>query len=105
MPEEFSTAPVDEVIQSCPFRKKRPEYWIEIELVGEDGKPIAGEMYVVALPDGTAVTGYLDSEGWARIENIESSADCQVSFPGLDAEAWKPHQSSPLGPKGSTAPG
>ena len=62
--------------------------WIEIELVGEDDKPIVGEKYKLTLPDGTVAEGTLDQKGWARVEGFEKG-DCQVTFPSLDQDAWE----------------
>lgn len=66
-----------------------PDDWIEIELLGEDDAPIAGERYVVALPDGSTREGVTDADGLARLEGIRSGT-CRVSFPGLDRDAWVP---------------
>ena len=66
-----------------------PAAWIEIELVGEDDRPIPGARYRITLPDGETVDeGTLDSNGWARVEGIDEGT-CKVSFPDLDAEAWE----------------
>jgi len=63
--------------------------WIEIQMVGEDDRPIPGEAYRVVLPDGeTVAEGTLDDKGFARIEGFEAGA-CKVSFPKLDREAWE----------------
>lgn len=91
----FSEAPVGQVVQECaPAQeanaKKKPVHWIEIQLLGEDGKPIRWERYTVVLPDGTEVEGYLDEEGLARVDGIETPGECQVSFPDLDQDAWEP---------------
>lgn len=67
--------------------------WIEIELVGEDDQPIAGEKYKVVLPDDTVAQGTLDQNGWARIEGFEKGS-CKVSFPNLDQDAWEFIESS-----------
>ena len=67
--------------------KLRLRTWIEVQLVGEDDKPIPNERYAIALPGGKIVTGTLDSQGVARVENIPAGT-CQVSFPDLDKEAW-----------------
>ncbi len=80
-----------------PFHKNEPPTnqdqtteltWIEIELVGEDNKPIAGEPYRVVTPEGTQATGTLDEKGFARIDYIQPGT-CKVSFPNLDKDAWK----------------
>ncbi len=62
--------------------------WIEIELVGEDDKPISGEKYRLTLPDGSVDEGTLDQNGWARVAGFENGT-CKVSFPELDQEAWE----------------
>jgi hypothetical protein len=62
--------------------------WIEIELVDEDGKPVADEEYRVLAPDGGEHVGRLGSSGRARVGDIPAGT-CKVSFPGLDADAWR----------------
>jgi hypothetical protein len=63
-------------------------HWIEIELVGEDDKPIPNEKYKVVLPDGGIKEGNLDQNGWARVEG-DPAGQCEVTFPELDKDAWK----------------
>lgn len=62
--------------------------WIEIELVDEADRPIAGERYEVTLADGRVVRGSLDAKGLARIERIPPG-ECQICFPDLDLAAWE----------------
>ena len=62
--------------------------WIEIELVGEDDKPIPGERYRITLPDGSVAEGTLDENGFARVEGFEKGK-CKVTFPDLDKNAWE----------------
>jgi len=62
--------------------------WIEIELVGEDDKPIPGETYRITLSDGSVDEGTLDHKGFVRLEGIEPGS-CKVTFPNLDKEAWE----------------
>ena len=90
MPESFGTRPVGSVVSPCghPPPARPAVHWIEIRLVGEDGSPVPGEEYAVVLPDGTRARGYLDDQGFARVENITTPGTCRVFFPGLDAEAW-----------------
>ena len=88
-PARFGTRPVDTAIQPCPLAQDTPrQYWIELALQGEDGRPIPWEAYRVVLPNGDVVKGYLDGSGRARIANINAPGDCQVSFPALDEDAW-----------------
>jgi hypothetical protein len=62
--------------------------WIEIEMVGEDDKPIPGEHYRITMPDGTVREGTLDHKGFARVEGMEPGT-CKVTFPDLDKDAWE----------------
>jgi len=61
--------------------------WIEIELVDDDNKPVAGEKYEITLPDKTVAKGTLDAKGVARIDGIDPG-NCQITFPDLDKTAW-----------------
>ena len=64
-------------------------HYIEIELLDDDGKPVANEMYLVELPDGTQRTGVTDGDGRARISGIDPGT-AKVSFPNLDKSAYTP---------------
>ena len=91
MAEQFGAREVGSTVQPCPSKTRpKPVHWVEIELIGEDGKPIPGEAYRVTLPNGDVARGYLDQEGRAKVENIEDPGACQIAFPDLDAEAWDP---------------
>lgn len=78
-----------------PFRKEDKEsappeqkqVWIEIELIDDDDKPIAGEPYRITLPDGSAATGTTDENGKARVEGFEPG-ECKVCFPQMDKAGW-----------------
>ena len=60
-------------------------HWLEVQLLDQDGHPVPNEEFLVVLPDGQEVRGYLDEKGWARLAPIDSGGDCSVSFPNLDA--------------------
>lgn len=66
--------------------KKRT--WIEVELVDERGRPVAGERWSLTLPDGTTRSGTTDDKGVARVEGIDPGT-CWVSFPDLNRDAWE----------------
>lgn len=68
--------------------EEKKKSWIEIELVGEDKKPIPGERYRITLPDGSVAEGTLDEKGFARVEGFEPGS-CMVTFPDLDQDAWE----------------
>lgn len=86
MGDSYSTLAPGQVVQPCPA--KQNVFWIEVELAGEDGSPIAWEEYRVQLPDGQIAEGLLDQDGWTRIDGISSAGTCQVCFPNLDQGAW-----------------
>ncbi|MDP2365632.1 MAG: hypothetical protein Q8M94_17935, partial [Ignavibacteria bacterium] len=44
--------------------------WIEIKLVGSDGNPVKDTAFKIKLPDGKDKQGKLDSNGYAKIEDI-----------------------------------
>jgi hypothetical protein len=60
-----------------------PAHWIEIELIDDNGDPVANEAYEVELPDGSKRTGKVDGKGRARVDGILAGGTCKVSFPGL----------------------
>jgi uncharacterized Zn-binding protein involved in type VI secretion len=68
--------------------------WVEIELVDQQGKPVAHERYRVVPPDHKPMEGFLDEKGFARIDGIDPGT-CTISFPDLDAATWKPEQGPP----------
>ena len=78
----------EECARAAEEQAARTTTWIEVELVGDDNKPVTGERYRVTLPDGTVEEGTLDGNGLARIEQFEAG-ECKISFPDLDQEAWE----------------
>lgn len=72
----------DSPIQPCQL------HWIEIELVGEDGKAIADETYRLILPDGSERQGKTNTLGLIREDGIPEGI-CRISFTKLDKEAWE----------------
>jgi hypothetical protein len=67
--------------------KKARKNWIEIELLDEEGEPVAGETYEIALPDGSVASGTLDEKGFAGRRHRSVP---QVSFPNLDQDVSSP---------------
>lgn len=91
MAEAFGGRAVGTAVQPCPAQAApAPPHWIEIELVGEDERPIPWEQYELTLPDGTLVPGFLDDSGHARFDGVAAAGTCQVRFPNLDRDAWTP---------------
>jgi len=72
--------------EHCPYANKT---WIEIQLIGEDDKPIPDAKYRVELPDGTVEEGTLDREGVAGFFGLDQG-NCKITFPALDQDAWEP---------------
>jgi hypothetical protein len=65
-----------------------PPAWIEINLVGQDGKPIDGERYTIKFPDGTEFEGILDEHGRAFFDDLDPG-NCEFSFPDLSPGVWE----------------
>lgn len=59
------------------------EHWIEIRLVDEAARPIAGERYELSLPDGNAKQGRTDEFGIVRVDPIHKPGNCRIYFPDL----------------------
>ena len=57
--------------------------WVEIEFVDEYGEPVKDAEYIVKLADGTEVSGKLDQNGTARIEDVVPGP-YWVQFPEYD---------------------
>lgn len=86
----FTQSVVGSVVATCPGQgSNRPLHWLELELIGEDGKPVPSVAYRVLLPSGEIARGFLDSNGYARLEGIPAQGECKISFPGLDGDAWE----------------
>ncbi len=70
-------------------KNKEKVSWVEIKLIDDEGKPMAGEPYQVVLPDGSTVaSGTLDENGYAKVNNIDPGS-CKITFPKRDGRSWK----------------
>jgi hypothetical protein len=93
--QTFWYSAVGNTVQPCssdpPPTIVSPEkkHWIEIALVDENGDPVSGQNYKIALPNGEVLTGSLDERGLARIEGIDPGT-CKIGFPDLDGSVWDP---------------
>lgn len=65
------------------------DFWIAIELVDEDGKPVPNERYRVRTPDGRIFEGTVDGQGKARVGDLPSAGNCEITFPDLDGRDWQ----------------
>lgn len=78
--------PADE--EPAPERAAEPVLtWIEVQLIGDDDLPVAGERYRLTLASGRVIEGTLNSEGLVRLEQMLPGT-YDLTFPRLDREAW-----------------
>ncbi len=61
--------------------------WVEVELVDGEGRPVAGERYVLTLPDGTEREGKLDEAGLATVKDVQPGKT-SILFPDLESRDW-----------------
>ncbi|HEV7920262.1 MAG TPA: carboxypeptidase-like regulatory domain-containing protein [Thermoanaerobaculia bacterium] len=89
-PSAQTTTPLqdEEAAQQQPAPASEENHFIEIELVDEEGKPMADQSYLIELPDGTQRTGRTDVNGKARIEGIDPGT-AKVSFPEYDKAVYE----------------
>ncbi len=76
-PAPQSSRTVGSAVQSCLS-------WVEIELVDQDGKPIANQPFVIALADGSERRGMTDGSGRGLVAGVPAG-QCHVTFPRLTA--------------------
>lgn len=81
-----SAAAVAEPASSSPPPPEKKKGWIEIELLADDGTPLAGEPYRLVLPNGSVEEGKLDSSGRVRVAELDDGS-CELSLPGFGARA------------------
>lgn len=67
---------------------------IEIELVDDQGEPVADERYEIRLANGKVRRGKTDANGVALVDAIPDG-ECDIGFPDLDAALVKPLGSVP----------
>lgn len=97
-----SPAPASTPLQTTPLQDEEAakaaqstapasdeQHWIEIELLDDEGKPVAGELYFVELPDGSSISGRTDGQGRARVDGVDPGT-AKVSFPDLDKSLYTP---------------
>lgn len=82
-----------------PIFEAKPETtWIEIELLDSDCEPLPNERFRVKMPDGVVREGRLNYLGKARVNDVDRSGNCLISFPDLDADAWHSNVVCPAPP-------
>lgn len=80
-PEHFFRVKIDDHFGESGLLKFKD--WIEIELVDEEGDPVADEDYILHLPDGQERKGKLNSNGYAKEEDVPPGK-IFVEFPNLE---------------------
>jgi hypothetical protein len=84
----FDRRPAEECTMDCPHEAAQGR-WIEIELLDDLDKPVAGERYLLMTAGGVVLKeGTLDSNGLARLDGM-TEEECIVTFPDLDAATWE----------------
>jgi hypothetical protein len=64
------------------------DHWIQIEVVDDEGLPLANVAYELTLPDERRVSGRTNDQGVAYLASIEAGS-CKLRLPELEAEAWR----------------
>lgn len=57
--------------------------WIELKMLDETGRALAGEAWTMVLADGTSQSGKLDDKGFIRVQSIPQGV-VSVTFPDLE---------------------
>ena len=74
----------DQPVETCPLKSR----WIELELVGQDDKPVVNERYVVVVTDSAERKGKTDTNGFARVAGFPEGK-CKIPFPDLDEKSYE----------------
>lgn len=88
-----SDAPIDGVVSPC--RAGAPRFAIEVEVVGEDDAPLAGERVELVNAAGAVSRTATDARGVARFDGLLAGA-YHLSLHDLDADAWEDRRRTAL---------
>jgi hypothetical protein len=72
---------------SSPTEKSSDKTWVDVQLLDENGDPVAGERYILKLTDGSIREGTLGEDGRVRVNGIDPG-NCVVTFPDIDTKEW-----------------
>jgi hypothetical protein len=61
--------------------------WVQLELVDQDGQPVANEPFEVEDSNGNVRKGVLDEKGFGEVGGL-APGECQVSFPERQWKHW-----------------
>jgi hypothetical protein len=88
-PKEPKPIKYELIIGSYEDDEEEDTYWVDIELLGENGEPVPGQEYWVYSPDGATVgSGTTDENGRASL-SVVGSGTYLFTVPDLDEEAWE----------------
>lgn len=82
-PEEAAQSAPPEKNQAPPTRKAPAKTWFSMQLLDEDGEPMANEDYEVVDTTGTLRKGKLDANGGLYIPPMLPEGDCSINFPKI----------------------
>lgn len=88
-PPDASAVALSELASRRMEHEERLDAWIEIRLEDREGKPIPRARYEVRLSNRELRQGYLDQQGFARLEGLPEG-NCEVCFPQFDRSSWNP---------------
>ena len=83
-PSRASSSSSDMPPKTDPVKDKT---WVDVQLIDEEGEPVAGARYILKITDGSKRAGTLDASGRVRVTNIDPGT-CEVWFPDFDASEW-----------------
>ena len=81
--------PAGTTLVPCPLQQPESKrFALEVEVVGEDGKPLEGIAVELQKTPAQVLSGRTSLAGLARFEQIEAGV-YKICLPELDAEAWE----------------
>jgi type VI secretion system secreted protein VgrG len=90
-PDEYAALEVEEApftpVEVPPPPPPQELSWVEIEMVDEEGNPVAGEYYELTDSSGRVKKGTLNAQGRAHLTVFPG--ECTLRFPNLDRDAWE----------------
>lgn len=87
LPPRATAVEEEPPITEPPEDVEETTHWIQLEVVDDEGAPLAGVEYELALADGSIVRGRTNAQGVAYHDGLEPGA-CELRLPCHDREAW-----------------
>lgn len=80
---------VGEEVEVPELEKETEEnHWIEIRLVDEENKPVAGVEYEIKFPDKSVHKGRTPNHGVIYFKDLDPG-ECEFTFSKLDEDTWE----------------